>query len=263
MSRRDEFFSLLVLGLTAAVAMAAPVPTAAAQTPGRGTIKGRVRLLGKLPGNVVLRMRGDRFCAQLNAGKQVVQETVMAALDGSLGNVFVRLDGSFPDTPVPAQPVTIDQRGCVYAPRVVGLRVGQTLQVRNSDDLLHNVHGVSARSNNFNVAQPMVGMVNQFRPKDEEVMLRLSCDIHSWMTSYIGVVNHPYFDVTGKSGTFEIRNVPPGRQTILAWHEVYGELKKSVVVTAGATATVDFDIPAREQPPAGDAGAPAGRRGGR
>jgi hypothetical protein len=252
---------LLVSLVTASVAIAGDVAVAAAQSPGRGTIKGHIRLLGKLPGNPVIRMRRDPLCGRLNRGKQVVQETVVAALDGSLANVFVRLEGTFPNTPVPTQPVTIDQHGCIYAPRVVGLRVGQTLQVRNSDDLLHNVHGLSARSNSFNVGQPMAGMVNQFRPKDEEVMLRLSCDLHSWMTAYIGIVNHPYFAVTAKNGTFEIANVPAGRQTIQAWHELYGELKQTVLVTSGAAAAVDFNFSGTAQTPTVETNGVRSRRG--
>jgi hypothetical protein len=233
----------LLLGVvTASVADVGHVAMANAQTAGRGTITGHVRLLGKLPGNPVIRMRRDPLCAKINQGKQVVQETVVAALDGSLANVFVRLQGTFPDAPVPTQPVTIDQHGCIYTPRVVGLRVGQTLQVRNSDDLLHNVHSLSARSNSFNVGQPMAGMVYQFRPKDEETMLRVSCDLHSWMTAYVGIVNHPYFDVTGNTGTFEIKNVPAGRYTIQAWHEQYGDLKQTVAVTSGTAAMVDFSF---------------------
>jgi len=223
---------------------------AAAQASGRGTIKGHVRLIGKLPGNPVLRMRGDPMCARLNQGKQVVQETVAAALDGSLANVFVKLEGSFPDAPAAAQPVTIDQRGCIYTPRVVGVRVGQVLQVKNSDSLLHNVHSLSGRANGFNIGQPMAGMVNQFRLKDEETMLRLSCDIHTWMRAYIGVVSHPYFAVTGSAGTFEIANVPAGSQTLQVWQEAYGQRKQTVIVKPGATTTVELSFSTTDKPPA-------------
>jgi hypothetical protein len=252
----------LVIGVvTASFAAVGHIALASAQTPGRGTIKGHIRLLGKLPGNPVIRMRRDPLCAKINNGKQVVQETVVAALDGSLANVFVRLQGTFPDTPVPTQPVTIDQRGCIYGPRVVGLRVGQVLQVRNSDELLHNVHSASARTNNFNIGQPMAGMVYQFRPKDEETMLRLSCDLHSWMTAFIGIVNHPYFDVTATNGMFEIKNAPPGRHTIQAWHEQYGDLKQTVLVTSGATATVDFNFSGTAQTPQEETGGLPAARG--
>ena len=147
---------------------------------------------------------------KLNAGKRPVQEIVAATADGSLANVFVSLQGSFPAIPVPAEPVTIDQRACMYVPRVVGARVGQTVQVRNSDELLHNVHGVSAHGNGFNISQPKAGIVQQLPLKTPEIMLRVTCDVHRWMTAFVGVVSHPYFATTGVAGTYTIDNVPAG-----------------------------------------------------
>jgi plastocyanin len=191
----------------------------------------------------------DPMCANLNAGKRIVQETVAATADGSLANVFVKLQGSFPATPVPTEPVTIDQRGCVYVPRVVGARVGQMLQLRNSDELLHNVHAFSAGSNGFNVGQPKAGVVQQIRLKEEEVMLRVKCDVHSWMTSYVGVVGHPYFATTGEAGTYAIDNVPAGTYTIQTWHERYGVLTQSVRVTDGSATTIDFAYTGLEKAP--------------
>ena len=230
------------------VVAAGLVATAGGQAAGRGTIKGHIKLAGPLPGNPVIRMGMDPKCAQANRGTRVVQETVVAALDGSLANAFVRLQGTFPPTPVPTEPVTIDQGGCVYRPRVIGVRVGQTLQVKNSDDLLHNVHGLTAKNNGFNVSEPKAGMVQQFKMKDEEVMLRVKCDVHSWMTSFVGVVTNPYFSVSNQAGTFEIANVPPGTYTIQAWHERYGPLTQPVRVKAGATTTVDFTYMGTEKP---------------
>ena len=237
---------LAVMGSAVLSASLGGATVAAAQTGGRGTIRGHVRLVGDLPGNPVIRMTRDPMCARINAGKRVVQETVMAALDGSVANVFVQLEGSFPDTPVPDGPVTIDQRGCVYTPRVVGVRLGQTLQVRNSDDLLHNVHGLSGRGQGFNVGQPLAGMVNKFTLKQEETPLKLTCDVHTWMRAYIAVVNHPYFAVTANSGTFEIAGVPAGSRTIQAWHEEYGPLKMTVLVKPGGVATADFSFTAAQ-----------------
>ena len=237
-------------GVATVLAMSAPSRVASAQAAGRGTIKGHVRLAGEEPGNPVIRMGKDPMCAAVNRGKQVVQETVLASLDGSLANVFVRLEGTFPATPVPTEPVTIDQRSCVYVPRVMGVRVGQTLQVRNDDEILHNVHSLSVKSNTFNVSEPKAGMVQQFKMKDEEVMLRIKCDIHSWMTTYVGVVPNPYFAVSSKGGAFEIANVPPGTYTIIAWQERYGPVMKTVTVRAGAVAAVDFTYTGKEKPPA-------------
>jgi plastocyanin len=238
-------FCMLLAGAVAAGTRSG----AAAQGANRGTIKGRVRLSGKLPGNPVIRMGMDPMCAKTNAGKRVVQEAVVADLDGNLANVFVKLQGSFPQTALPTQPVTIDQRGCIYLPRVLGIRVGQTLEVKNSDSLLHNVHGLSTRNNGFNVSEPAAGMVQQFHPKDEEVMLRIKCDVHSWMTAYVGVVSHPYFAVSGTQGTFEITNVPAGMYTVQAWHERFGPMMLPVRVRAGAVATADFTYTGTEKPP--------------
>jgi plastocyanin len=144
--------------------------------------------------------------------------------------------------------VTIDQSGCIYSPRVVGARVGQTLQVRNSDRFLHNVHSLSAHTNSFNIGQPIAGMVLQFRLKDEEIMLPLKCDLHRWMTSYVGVVSHPHFAVSSTRGTFEIANVPAGTYTLQTWHERYGKLTQPVRVRASATTTVNFAYTGAEHP---------------
>jgi hypothetical protein len=205
-----------------------------------GTIKGHVHLTGKLPGNPIIRMGMDPMCAKMNAGKQVIQEYVAATIDGSLANVFVRLQGNFPQTPVPTQPVVIDQHGCIYTPRVVGVRLGQPLQFKNSDAFLHNIHGYSAKDNSFNIGQPVAGQVSGVKITKEEVMLHVQCDMHKWMNAYVGVVTNPYFAVTGKTGTFELDNVPAGTYTIEAWQERYGPVTKTITVKPGATTTVDF-----------------------
>ena len=217
--------------------------------PEGGMITGRIRLTGRPPGNPVIRMGADPLCSRLNRGTRVVQEAVLTTADGGLANVFVKLDGVFPESPAPAAPVTIDQEGCIYNPRVVGVRIGQPLAVGNSDALMHNVHGISAAGNHFNVSQPKSGMVLTLQMTGEETMLRLRCDVHGWMTAYIGVVAHPYFSVSNPDGTFEITGVPAGTHTIRTWHERYGELTQTVQVTVGATATVDIEYAGDEQPP--------------
>ena len=114
------------------------------------------------------------------------------------------------------------------------------LQVRNSDELLHNVHAFSVVSNGFNVGQPKAGVVQEIRLKEEETMLRVKCDVHSWMTSFVGVVGHPYFATTGAAGTYVIDNVPAGTYTIQTWHEKFGVQEQQVTVGAKESKTVDF-----------------------
>src|SRR6516162_10496988 len=166
-----------------------------------GTIKGRVTFTGPEPGNRVIRMGMDPMCAAANAGKRPVNEVYLVGDNNTLGNVFVKLEGSFPETPVPSQPVELDQSACFYRPRVVGARVGQALRIKNNDNLLHNVHSESTKNNEFNFAQPVKGMQRDVTLKNEE-MLRIGCDVHRWMIAWVGVVSHPYFVVSDANGTF-------------------------------------------------------------
>jgi len=209
-----------------------------------GTIQGRIRLDGPLPGNPIIRMGVDPLCARLTEGQQLVQETVRTSPDGGLANVFVKLDGTFPETPVPDEAVVIDQVDCLFVPRVVGARAGQLVQVKNSDPLLHNLNSLTTTTNSFNVGQPLQGMVYEVRLDEEVGMLRIRCDLHRWMTEYIGVVPHPYFNVSNPTGAFTISNVPVGTQTIQTWHEEYGELSQTVTVEADGVAVSDFVYPA-------------------
>lgn len=236
----------VAVAVTALVSLGGVRSVSLAGGPAGGSVTGHVRLTGKPPANALIRMGVDPMCSRANGGKRVMQETVVADKEGGLANVFVRVAGKFPQTPVPPQPVVIDQRGCVYVPRVVGMRVGQTLQIRNSDSLLHNVHSVSTRQNAFNVGQPIQGMTNDFRMKDEEVMLPIKCDVHRWMTTYVGVVQHPYFAVTDREGRFTIADVPPGSYTLDIWHEYYGKLSKPVRVSSSAPTTVDFEYAGKQ-----------------
>ena len=225
---------------SAALALVAILLAPAAASAAGGTIKGRITFTGKEPGNRVIRMGMDPMCAAVNRGKQVVNEVYAVGDKNTLGNVFVKVEGSFPATPVPTQPVEIDQKACLYVPRVVGARVGQTLLVKNSDNWLHNVHTDSAKRNAINQSTPQAGMSVKLVLKDEE-MLRVGCDVHRWMTAWVGIVSHPYFAVSeDKGGTFTIANVPAGHRTVTAWHEAFGTLTKAVDVKDGQTVTVDF-----------------------
>lgn len=236
---------LLSLTLVCAVV---PVVAWQPSTAAGGSIQGRVRLTAPPPGNPIIRMGMDPRCAEAARGKRIVQDAVVTSDDGGLANAFVYLAESFPDAPRPAGVVTIDQQRCMYRPRVVGARVGQTIEFRNSDPTLHDVHGLSKASNDFNIGQPLKGMVYKVALKHEEVMLHIACDVHRWMTAFVGVVDHPYFTVSSGAGVFTIDAIPPGRHTIRAWHERYGTLTQSVDVTAGNTAVVEFIYTGSEKP---------------
>jgi len=222
--------------------------TVLAQTPKTGVIEGRVRLAGPAPANPIIRMGADPRCSQQYAGKRAVQELVIRSADGGLVNAFVDLQGKFPPAKPIAEPVTLDQRGCLYAPRVLGMQIGQTLEIKNSDALLHNVHSLSTRGNAFNVSQPQAGMIYKVPLKNPDVIMRIKCDVHSWMTAYLGVEPHAYFATSGDRGAFRIAGVPAGRYSIRTWHERYGQLTQPVVVKAGQTSTVEIGYTGKEQP---------------
>ena len=224
--------------------------TVTAQTTKTGTIEGRVRLAGPAPANPIIRMGADPMCSRQYSGKRAVQEFVLRSADGGLTNALVDLQGKFPVPIAIADPVTLDQRGCLYTPRVLGMQAGQTLQIKNSDALLHNVHSLSTRGNAFNVSQPQAGMIYKVQLKNADVIMRIKCDVHSWMTAYIGVEPHPYFATSGEHGAFRIAGVPAGRYSIRTWHERYGQLTQAVTVKAGQTTTIELGYTGKEQPAA-------------
>jgi hypothetical protein len=218
-----------------------------AQGAATGTIAGHVRLTAPAPANPLIRMGADPRCSRSTRGQRLTQDVVLRSADGGLAYAFVHVQGKFAASPLPPEPVTIDQRNCLFVPRVVGARVGQTLRITNSDATAHNLHSAS-QINAFNTSQPQQGMVYTFQLKADEVMMRIRCDIHGWMTTYVGVTTHPYFAVSGIDGAFTIARVPAGRHTIQVWHERYGVLTRTVDVKAGATATVDFSYTGKEKP---------------
>jgi plastocyanin len=220
----------------------------AAQAAG-GTIVGHVKYMGATPVNPVMRMGADPRCNKLYAGKRPTAPTVVVGGEGGLQSVFVTVQGTFPGTPPPATPVVMDQKDCMFAPHMIGARIGQTLQVKNDDITGHNVHALSMAGNDFNTSQPTAGMVFEYKLKAGE-MLHIKCDIHTWMSGYVGIVDNPYFAVTANDGSFSIANVPVGKQTITVWHEAFGMQTQMVDVQAGKTATLDFTYAPGQKPAA-------------
>jgi hypothetical protein len=130
---------------------------------------------------------------------------------------------------------------------ILGAQVGQTLIIRNDDSALHNIHSIS-KVYNFDQSQPTAGLTFNVPLKSEEVMLHVKCNVHPWMTGYIGIVSSPYFAVSSDGGKFKIENVPAGKHTIEAWQEVYGTISQTVEVKAGATVNVDLTYTGNEHP---------------
>lgn len=227
----------LVLVLTAA--------TAHADAPA-GTVKGTVIFEGEAPDRKPLERRTDPYCA----GTPKLAEDLIVT-KGKLKDTLVRVqNGSAGKHPAPAAPVVIDQRECMYSPRVVGVVVGQKLVVRNSDGTFHNVHGKVNGQELWNKPQAAKDpdLTLETAPKAGDVV-EIKCDVHAWMHAFAVVQDHPYFAVTGEDGAFEIKGLAPGTYTLEAWHPTLGMKSMTVKIGTGpkAAITARFSYKANEK----------------
>jgi plastocyanin len=257
MRLRTAWVGLLGIALAATVAAcggsqetsntsAAPAASAGSgqkvDTATAGNVKGKVELDGTAPKNEPIKMNADPVCIREAKGPQT-QETYMVGSDGkTLANVFVYVKdglGNYVyDTPTDS--AKIDQKECRYHPHVFGMRVGQPLEIINSDPTLHNIHAMPKANQEFNNGQPIQGMKMTHTFTAPEVMVPFKCDVHGWMNAYVGVLNHPYFAVTKDDGTFELKDLPAGTYTIEAWHEKLGTQTQSVTIAAKESKDVNF-----------------------
>lgn len=208
------------------------------------SVVGRVKFTGQLPQPARISMNSDPSCAKLHPAPAMSQEFVGGS-DNALGNVIVFISDGLGnrafDTPTEA--VTFQQKGCIYEPHVVALRANQKLKVVNDDNTTHNIHPIPANNREWNKAEPAGSTMEESFPR-EEIAIPVKCNVHPWMKSYIAVFKHPYFAVTGKDGSFQLPNLPPGEYTVEAWHEKLGTLTQKVTVTAGEKKAVDFTFKA-------------------
>jgi plastocyanin len=215
-----------------------PVRTVEAES--GASLSGTVKFEGTPPKPTKIEMAFDPNCAKAHPTPATTEE-VVAGADGGLANVVVYVaDGLGTQTfQPPAQPVVLQQKGCVYVPHVVALQANQKLDVVNDDQTTHNIHPTPANNREWNTTQPHGVPIEQTFTR-QEVAIPVKCNIHPWMKGYIAVLKHPYFAVTDKSGHFEVKDLPPGTYTISAWLEKFGTKSQKVTVTAGQSATLDF-----------------------
>jgi plastocyanin len=211
-----------------------------------GELKGVVLIDGAAPKNLAIKMNADPTCLKQVTGEQM-QETYMVASDGkSLGNVFVYVKdglGNYMFDP-PTGTAKIDQKGCRYHPHVFGVRVGQAIEIVNSDPTLHNIHAMPKDNPEFNTAQPLQNMKISHTFNKKEVMVPFKCEVHGWMNAYVGVLDHPYFTTTDDAGKFDLKMLPAGTYTIEAWHEKLGPMSQSVTIGEKETKEITFTFKA-------------------
>jgi len=160
---------------------------------------------------------------------------------GGLADVVVSLKGiTGKSAGANAEPVVLDQKGCLYSPTILAVQTGQKVIVKNSDPCAHNVHTKPTANTEANQVQMAGGPDLTFTFDKPEPFLKFQCDVHPWMNAYIGVIEHPFFSVTGDDGSFQIGGLPPGSFLVEAWHEVYGVRSQLVTVTDQETKEVGF-----------------------
>jgi plastocyanin len=203
---------------------------------GSGTIKGVVKFVGAPPPRATI---ANQPCH--DGAPQLKDETVVVNENNTLANVLVYLEGTPPSDGSERGPALLDQKDCRYAPHVVGVQVGQTLRVHSSDPAMHNVHYNATANASGNFALTTAGSEKAITFSQPE-FIRVKCDVHPWMTAYIGVFDHPFFAATGEGdGSWTIDKVPSGKYTLVAWHEQYGELRQPVEVKDGQAVEANFE----------------------
>lgn len=201
------------------------------------TITGQVKVTGSVAPPKPLPMGSDCHHA---GGEKPLDTSVVAAPGGELANVFVYVKNFSGRMAPPEKPILLDQKNCIYEPRVSGVQTNQIIQIRNSDATFHNVHAVAKENEEFNFGQNNKGAVDLRKFTKPEVMVKVKCDVHPWMKSYVGVMDHSYFAISDASGNFSISGLPAGTWELEAWHETLGVQNQTVTVPAKGTAPAAF-----------------------
>lgn len=209
---------------------------------GKGVIKGKAKFSGKAPEmkTPTARAKAD-FCKDK---KDVPYNAVIVSKDGGLKDVFVRIangevKGKY-DTP--KEHVEIEQKDCMYSPRIQGAMVDQDVDIKNEDGTLHNVHTYKNTESWFNQGQPKGSPAVDKPMPDDPTFVKFACDVHPWMRGFIVVTDHPFYAVSKEDGTFEIDKIPPGHYNVEAWHSHYGLHKGTVDVADDKPATWDVEF---------------------
>jgi plastocyanin len=242
----EEKSATTATATTTTTTVAAGAPAAPAVAAGGATITGKVSLAGNAPAMEKLKMDADNYCKTMHTTPVESQEVV--ANNGGLQWAMVFVKSGVPagtKYPVPSDPVTLDQQGCMYSPHVFGVRAGQKVKIVNSDSTLHNIHPLPAVNAQFNIGMPIKGMTQEkVFDKAELPPFHIKCDVHKWMSSYCGVFDHPFFAVTDKDGNYKITGLPPGTYVIESWQEKFGPQDQNVTVTGSEAKTADFSYKA-------------------
>lgn len=224
---------------------------------GTATITGTVHFEGTPPEREELTT--NRECQDRRESPPLSQNVVVNKNEKqTLRWVFVYVKEGLGDKsfPAPSEPVTLDQEKCMYQPHVFGAQTGQPIKITNSDPFQHNINAVAEVNRGFNFSQPTKGMESERTFREQEVMVRIKCDVHGWMEAYAGVVGHPFHGTTGEEGNYTLADLPAGDYVVEAWHEEYGTQTDSVTVKENEKASLDFTFSQKTAAAEDDSGMP-------
>ena len=206
-----------------------------------GSVKGTVILKGAAPEPRKVAVTIDQYVC----GKEKNAEDLLASPQGGIRNAVVWLDKAPPGTiaATPPATATMDQKDCLFAPRVVIVPAGGRIDFLNSDRLLHNLHSTPSNNPPFNRTQPKGRTITISFSQPE--IIRVTCDLHSWMRGWVVVADHPFYALTDGEGQFTLQRLPAGRYTLRAWQERLGMISKDIVVGDQDPTTITLEMPTR------------------
>jgi plastocyanin len=205
-------------------------------------VHGEVVFKGTKPKRTPIAMNVEAACVKAHSGHPVYDEPVITGKGGMLASAMVYIKTGLEDKHFepPQAKVALDQHGCMFVPRVIGIQVGQVMDVKNSDPVSHNIHPLAKENREWSQQQSPDSPDLEHKFARQEVMIPVKCDVHKWMRAFVGVLPHPYFMVTGADGAFELPNLPPGDYTLAVWHEKLGEKSQQIHVGPSSDVAVSF-----------------------
>src|SRR5580693_7797466 len=208
-----------------------------------GTVSGKVTYTGTPAHQKPIDMSKEPSCAKQHA-TPITTETVVTGPGNALDNVVVYVSAGAPDESAPSQAAKFEQKGCQYIPHVLAFQVNQTLEITNDDQTSHNIHPLPKVNREWNKSQPP-GSPPITDKYDKAEFIPVKCNIHPWMHGNFAVLKNSHFAITEGGGNFALPNLPPGKYTITAWHESYGDQSQDVAISGSETKTVNFVFKAK------------------
>jgi len=171
-------------------------------------------------------------------------EDLLLSPQKEIRNAVVWLENPPANAAAPALPqkAEMDQAKCVFVPHIVLVAAGGTVDFLNSDRLLHNIHTTPKINPSINRTQPKDRTIPFTFEKPD--IVRINCDLHSWMQGWVVVAAHPYYAITGADGQFAFDNLPPGQYKLQVWHERLGKVPATVTVGDQQPARVTVEMKA-------------------